>query len=118
MKKTYNPKIKKPIHNQRVIITKNNKKNKIFKKEDINNLIIMKFIKEKTIRINNGNFNNALDYLFNNLDEVNEEIKENNKREKMMKYSNKRNKCWNRSIYNLFGYITLLIKNTDHNHFA
>ena len=116
-----NPEIKKPIPKQRVIQNKNNsnKKNNAFKEEDINNLIMMGFSKERAVhalKANNGNFNNALDYLFSHPDEVVEEIKENEKEEKNEEI--KEINVGNGSMYDLYGYITHLGKSADHGHYV
>ena len=114
-----NPEIKKPIPKQRVIQNKNSDKNNLFKEEDVNNLINMGFAKEKAIhalKLNNGNFNNALDYLFSHPNEVVEEIKEEKKEEKNEEI--KEINVGNGSVYDLYGYITHLGKNADHGHYV
>ena len=114
-----NPEIKKPIPKQRVIQNKNSDKNNLFKEEDVNNLINMGFAKEKAIhalKLNNGNFNNALDYLFSHPDEVVEEIKEEKKEKKNEEI--KEINVGNGSVYDLYGYITHLGKNADHGHYV
>ena len=75
----------KIIPKQRVIQNKNSKKKDLYKEEDVNNLISMGFTKEKAIhalKLNNNNFNNALDYLFNHPDEIIDETNDNKKEEK------------------------------------
>ena len=114
-----NPEIKKPIPKQRVIQNKNSNINNIYKEEDVNNLVNMGFSKEKAIhalKLNKGNFNNSLDYLFSHPDEVIEDInveKNQDKNEEIKEIN-----IGNGSIYDLYGYITHLGKNPDHGHYV
>lgn len=113
-----NPEYKKPIPKQRVIQSKNSISNsKSFKEEDVNNLVMMGFSKEKaehSLKVNNGNFNNALDYLFNHPDEIIEpENKEEEKNEEIKEINS-----GNGSLYDLYGYITHLGKSADHGHYV
>ena len=114
-----NPEIKKPIPKQRVIQYKNSKKNNLYKEEDVNNLIAMGFTKEKAIhalKLNNNNFNNALDYLFNHPDEIIDDANEDKKEERNEEI--KEINVGNGSIYDLYGYITHLGKSADHGHYV
>ena len=65
--------------------------------------------------MNNGNVNNALDYLFSHPDEVIvEEEKVNEEKNEEIKEIN----VGNGSIYDLYGYITHLGKSADHGHYV
>ena len=79
----------------------------------------MGFSKEKSIyslNKNKGDFNKALDYLFNNPDEIINEEENNNENEnnEEIKEINKENG----SMYDLYGYITHLGKSADHGHYV
>ena len=79
----------------------------------------MGFTKEKAIhalKLNNNNFNNALDYLFNHPDEIIDETNDNKKEEKNEEI--KEINVGNGSIYDLYGYITHLGKSADHGHYV
>ena len=115
-----NPELKKPIPKQRVIQNKNgkNKDDNLCKEEDVNNLIGMGFTKAKAehaLKMNKGNFNNALDYLFSHPDEVvmEEEPKEEEKEEEIKEINS-----GNTNMYDLYGYITHLGKSVDHGHYV
>ena len=85
----------------------------------------MGFDKKKAIaalKLCNGNVNNAVEALFSNPnlgeDDNDVNMNENKGEEKMDLVDDKNINDGNGSLYNLYGYITHLGKNTDHGHYV
>ena len=120
-----NPDYKKPLPKVKVKKNKNNKDGEDNVDQNlVENLINMGFEKKKAIaalKLCNGNVNNAVEALFSNpnLGEDDNDVNmEEKKEEKMDLVDDKNINDGNGSLYNLYGYITHLGKNTDHGHYV
>ena len=118
-----NPEYKKPLPKVKV---KKNKKGDKSQDDNVNpasvdELINMGFERKKAVaalKMSNGNIANAIEFLFSNpnLGEG-DNNEENNKEEKMDLDEDKINEG-NGNLYNLYGFITHLGKNTEHGHYV
>lgn len=109
-----NPEIKNPL--PKIKVKKGSDGGANVNQESLNNLIGMGFTKEKAIialKKNNNNFDAALDFLFTHPEGVVEDVQEEPKK----KTASENNKD-NGNIYNLYGYLTHLGKNSEHGHYV
>jgi ubiquitin carboxyl-terminal hydrolase 5/13 len=116
-----NPEYKKPLPKIKV---KKNQKDKSnddgVNQNSVDELINMGFDRKKAIaalKKSGGNIGNAVELLFSNPD-LGENEQEDNKEEKMDIVDDKNINEGNGNLYNLYGFITHLGKNTEHGHYV
>ena len=116
-----NPEYKKPLPKIKV---KKNQKDKSnddgVNQNSVDELINMGFDRKKAIaalKKSGGNIGNAVELLFSNPD-LGENEQGDNKEEKMDIVDDKNINEGNGNLYNLYGFITHLGKNTEHGHYV
>jgi ubiquitin carboxyl-terminal hydrolase 5/13 len=118
-----NPDYKKPLPKVKV---KKNKKGEKDENDGVNpasieELMNMGFDRKKAIaalKKSGGNINNAVEFLFSNPD-LGEDGNEGEKQEEKMDLDDEKDiNQGNGNLYNLYGFITHLGKNTDHGHYV
>ena len=118
-----NPEYKKPLPKVKV---KKNKKGDKSQDDNVNQasvdeLINMGFDRKKAVaalKMSNGNIANAVEFLFSNPNLGEGENNEENNKEEKMDLDEKNINEGNGNLYNLYGFITHLGKNTEHGHYV